>query len=170
MKKSDIRNAIEEEVKDYKTIEETATEDVKTAVDQKTQEVETKKQQIETAKAEIKADEERKAAEEAARKAEEEAKKGLKVGSATVKYGTYKGEDAATGETLVLKSDGTATLNGKSYKFTVGKYDFAQDISSVGSYEDAIILKNSDGTTFFALYVYNGRLCNDPNEYVYSGN
>ena len=99
-----------------------------------------------------------------------ETKTDFKVGSATVKYGTYKGTAAATGDTLVLKSDGTATLNGKSYNFTVGKYDFAQDISSIGSYEDAIILKNSDGTTYLGLYVYNGRLCNDPMEYVYSGN
>ena len=97
--------------------------------------------------------------------------KDFKVGSATVKYGTYKGTAAATGETLVLKSDGTATLNGKSYTFTVGKVDFAQDISSVGSYKDAIILKNSDGTTFFSVYVADdGTLCNEPNWYVYSGN
>ena len=53
MEKSDIRNAIESEIKECKTIEETVTEEVKTAVEQKVQEVENKKQQIETAKAEI---------------------------------------------------------------------------------------------------------------------
>ena len=96
--------------------------------------------------------------------------KDFKVGSATVKYGTYKGIDAATGETLILKSDGTATLNGKSYKFTVEKYNFGQDSSS-NSMEDGIIFKDSSGSIAFAVYVGNdGTLYNEPNGYVYSGN
>lgn len=96
--------------------------------------------------------------------------KDFKVGSATVKYGTYKGIDAATGETLILKSDGTATLNGKSYKFTVEKYNFGQDSSS-NSMEDGIVFKDSSGSIVFAVYVGNdGTLYNEPNGYVYNGN
>lgn len=76
----------------------------------------------------------------------------LKVGKNTIKYGTYKGIDAAEGDTLVLKTDGTARINGKNCKFVIGKYNFAQDISSDGT-EDAIIFKDSSGDTFFALYV-----------------
>ena len=96
--------------------------------------------------------------------------KDFKVGSATVKYGTYKGIDAATGDTLILKSDGTALINGKSYTFAVEKYNFGQDSSS-SSMEDGIVFKNSSGSTVFAVYVGNdGTLYNEPNGYVYSGN
>lgn len=93
----------------------------------------------------------------------------FKVGSATVKYGTYKGIDAATGETLILKSDGTATLNGKSYTFAVEKYNFGQDSSS-NSMQDGIVFRNSSGSIAFAVYVGdNGTLYDEPNGYVYSG-
>ena len=99
-----------------------------------------------------------------------ETKTDFKVGSTTVKYGTYKGIDAATGETLILKSDGTATLNGKSYTFAVEKYNFGQDSSS-NSMEDGIVFKDSSGSIVFAVYVGNdGTLYNEPNGYVYSGN
>lgn len=100
----------------------------------------------------------------------QETAKDFKVGNDTVKYGTYNGDVAATGNTLVLKPDGTAMLNGENYKFNIEKYDFAQDTSTTGSYKDAIVLKNSDGSIYFGLYVLNGRLCNEPMEYVYSGN
>lgn len=96
--------------------------------------------------------------------------KDFNVGSASIKYGTYNGEAGATGYTLVLKPEGTAILNGESYKFIIEKYDFAQDSSTEGSYKDAIVLKNSDGSTYFGLYVLNGKLCNDPMEFVYSNN
>ena len=106
MEKSDIRNAIESEVKEYKTIEETVTEEVKTAVEQKVKEVETKKQQIETAKTEIKADEERKATEE---QAKEQAQN-----NDDIKYGTYIGTGGNAGiyngAKLVIKPNNTYTM------------------------------------------------------------
>ncbi len=106
MEKSDIRNAIESEIKECKTIEENVTEEVKTAVEQKVQEVENKKQQIETAKAEIKADEERKAAEE---ETKEQAQN-----DDDIKYGTYKGTGGNAGvyngAKLVIKPNNTYTM------------------------------------------------------------
>lgn len=94
----------------------------------------------------------------------------LQIGSKTIKCGTYDGIFGATGDILVIKSDKTATLNGKEYTYKVGKYNFAQD-SSRDSYKDAIIFLNTTGDTAFALYVGNdGSLRNDPMEYVYSEN
>lgn len=94
----------------------------------------------------------------------------LKIGNKTIKYGTYTGIDAATGEILVIKNDNSATLNGTSYKYEVGNYNFTQDSSS-DSYKDGIIFKNSDGSIAFSLYVASdGSLKDDPMGYVYSGN
>ncbi len=76
---------------------------------------------------------------------------GIKVGSYNIKYGTYNGDAAATGETLVLKEDGTATLNGEKYTYKVGKYNFAQDSSS-DAYEDCLIL---EGSYTYHYYVLN---------------
>ena len=84
--------------------------------------------------------------------------------------GPTHGIFGATGDILVIKSDKTATLNGKEYTYKVRKYNFAQD-SSRDSYKDAIIFLNTTGDTAFALYVGNdGSLRNDPMEYVYSEN
>lgn len=92
----------------------------------------------------------------------------LKIGNKTIKYGTYTGIDAATGETLIIKNNNKAILNGITYKYEVGKYNFAQD-SSKKSYKDAIILKNDDGSIAFSLYVADdGSLKSDPIGYVYN--
>ncbi len=92
----------------------------------------------------------------------------FKLGNDTLKYGKYKGESAATGKTLILNPDNTAVLDGKTYKFSVEKYNFAQDSSS-DSYKDAIVLKNDDGSINSAFYFLNGKLRDDPMAYVYDG-
>ena len=94
---------------------------------------------------------------------------GLKVGSYTVKYGTYNGDAAVSGDILVINADGTATLNGESYSYSVGTNDFAQDSSS-SAVESAI---NFTGPTSFSLYVEDGgnRLTSGSGiDYIYSGN
>lgn len=180
MKKADIRNTIESEVKDYKTIEETVTEDVKTAVEQKVQEVETKKQQIETAKAEIKADEERKAAEEEAKKAAEEAALGLKVGKYRLKYGTYKlDSDMGAGlvGTIVLNQDGTfhikANFNqgsGQTENFDEdGTYTVGREYNSM-ELQDHISFRTKSGRTFGLFVVENNRMNSQWHGYHYVGN
>ena len=94
---------------------------------------------------------------------------GIKIGNTLVKYGTYNGDAAVMGDVLVLKSDGTATLNGTSYTYKVEKSTFAQD-SSGGSSEDALIFSGSNP---FTLYVDdNGKRLTQGSgfDYIYSGN
>ena len=180
MKKADIRKSIESEVKDYKSVEETVTDDVKTAVEQKAQEVETKKQQIETAKAEIKADEERKAAEEAARKAAEEAAKGLQVGKYRLKYGTYKlDNDMGMGlkGTITLNQGGTFHIksnfnqdSGQTESFDEdGTYTVGKDYNSF-ELQDAINFKTKSGRKFGFFVVRDNQLSSQWIGYEYSGN
>ena len=179
MKKADIRNNIESEVKDYKTIEETVTEDIKTEVEKKVEEVETKKQQIETAKAEIKAEEERKAAEEAAKKAAEEAALGLKVGKYRLKYGTYKlDNDMGMGlsGTIVLKQGGTfhikANFNqgsGQTEKYDEdGTYTVGREYNSY-DLQDAIKFKTKSGRSFSFFVVQNNKMNSQWLIYNYTG-
>lgn len=94
---------------------------------------------------------------------------GIKVGSSIVKYGTYNGDAAATGDTLVLKADGTCIYNGTSGKYSVGKHDFAQDSSSKGSEKDCIII---DVEYKYYYYPYNETTLTDGGafDFVYSGN
>ncbi len=74
---------------------------------------------------------------------------GLKIGNITIKYGTYEGQDAASGIELVIKKDGSCTYEGKNGTYTLGKHDFAQDISSQGHPVDCIIIK-----TDYTYYLY----------------
>ena len=93
----------------------------------------------------------------------------FKIGDYTVKCGTYKGEDAATGETLIVNSDGTAVLSANfgngieevKYTYKIEKHDFAQDISSSPSYEDAIVFYNADGSKAFGLCSFENNTLSD---------
>jgi len=73
---------------------------------------------------------------------------GISLGNYTVKYGNYEGDAAASGETLVLKENGTGTYNGKSCTWSKGTHDFAQDSSTRGSIKDCIIIKTSEGNYY----------------------
>ena len=174
MDEKTITENIKSSEKEYKDINEIITDDIKTATENKVKEIETKKEEIKVAeeeKAKKEAEAKAKAEEEARKKAEEEAKKGIKVGNKTVKYGRYKGKYAAEGETLTLKSDGTAKIesSGGTQNFTVsvGKYDFSQDITT--DYKDAILLYKN-GEKYMGLYVNSdGDLVLEPNFYTYIG-
>lgn len=99
--KEEIKGA----VSDYKPIENLVTEEVKQSVAEQTTNITNRENAIKEAEEAAK-----KAAEEKAKKeAEEEAKKGIKAGSYTLKYGTYKSE---WGYTYTLKSDGTYKYSG----------------------------------------------------------
>ena len=94
---------------------------------------------------------------------------GIKIGNTLVKYGTYNGDAAVMGDVLILKSDGTATLNGTSYTYKVEKSTFAQD-SSGGSSKDALVFSGSNP---FTLYIDdNGKRLTQGSgfDYIYSGN
>ena len=175
MDEKTITENIKSSEKEYKDINEIITDDIKTSTENKVKEIETTKEEIKVAeeeKAKKEAEEKARAEEEARKKAEEEAKKGLKVGNKTVKYGRYKGKYAAEGEILTLNSDGTAKIESssgtQSFTVSVGKYDFAQDITS--DYKDAILLYKN-GEKYMGLYVNSdGDLVLEPNFYTYIGN
>ena len=92
----------------------------------------------------------------------------ISVGSYNIKYGTYVGADASEGINLVLEKDGKCTYDNKPCTYQVGKFDFAQDESTKGSYKDCLII-TSDYT--YHLYPYNNSTLGDGdiNSYTYSG-
>ena len=169
-----LKEAVKSAVEGYKPEEKIITEEVKTQTEDTVSKLETKKEEIKKAEEEAK----RKAEEEAARKAAEEAAKGLKVGSYTIKYGTYVMNENSAYK-VVINADGTASVTlsdgnrtyDKKYTYKVGQHDFAQDISGP-SYETAIIMYNSDGTTAFAYFPTSSTELSegDGPGYVYSGN
>ena len=93
----------------------------------------------------------------------------IQVGDLNIKYGTYKGEAAVQGDTLVLKADGTATLNGEDYTYKVESHDFSQDSSSK-TIESALVFTGADS---FSLRATNGGktlTAGSGIDYTYSGN
>lgn len=94
---------------------------------------------------------------------------GIKLGNIFVKYGTYNGDAAVTGNTLIINSDATATLNGEKYNYSIGRRNISQDTSS-SIMVDAIFFY---GTDSFYLYAENNgkRLSQGSGfDYIYSEN
>lgn len=93
---------------------------------------------------------------------------GIKLGSYTINYGTYVGEAASSGITLVLNKDGSCTYDGNSCTYSVGTHDFAQDESTRGSIKTCLII-NADYTTY--LYPYSSTSIGDGdiNTFNYQG-
>lgn len=130
--KRKLKEAVTESVKEYKSEDEILTENVKETVENKLTELTNKKEKIKKVEEDKKKQEEEearlKAEEENKKKAEETTNKeieGLKVGSYTLKYGTYKGKDyeytdnadGAVDVLITLKSDETYTVT-RTYKAT----------------------------------------------------
>jgi len=139
---NELKKSIKVATENYQDINKTIKEEVKVATEAKVTELENKKEQIkideeEKAKKEAeekaKAEEEakKKAEEEVAKKAQEEANSSFKVGSYTMKYGTYKGtggfENCNQGAILILKSNGTYTLTDNRGKTKNGTFKPASD-------------------------------------------
>ena len=93
---------------------------------------------------------------------------GIKLGSYTINYGTYVGEAASSGITLVLNKDGSCTYDGNSCTYSVGTHDFAQDESTRGNIKTCLII-NADYTTY--LYPYSSTSIGDGdiNTFNYQG-
>ena len=93
---------------------------------------------------------------------------GIKIGNTIIKYGTYNGDAAVMGDVLIIKSDGSATLNGEKYTYKVGKHNFAQD-SSGSAVENALILEGK--YTYYYYVMDNGKILSQGSgmDYVYSG-
>lgn len=144
---NDIRDNIEKEADDYKEIEEVTTDKITNKVDTKLKELENTKVKIEEAKAEIKADNEKKAE-----------KEGLKVGSVTLKYGTYvsdvSNQDDKCYGTLTLKPDNKFHIKANcegSYPYKTldndGTYKVTKVLNSF-TYHDGIKFTTDNGVTF----------------------
>ena len=93
---------------------------------------------------------------------------GIKLGSYTINYGTYVGEAASSGITLVLNKDGSCTYDGNPCTYSIGTHDFAQDESTRGSIKTCLII-NTDYTTY--LYPYSSTAIGDGdiNTFNYQG-
>lgn len=144
----ELKKAVTKTIDNYQEIADIVTEDIKKSTSTKEEAIVKKQEEMKTAKEEVeKKQQEEKAKKEAEEKAKQEAEKkaneSLKVGSYTLKYGTYKGQYADEGNTLVLKQNGQCTYNGKSCTYTIGSHDFAQDASTQGSYKTCLVIKTS---------------------------
>lgn len=93
---------------------------------------------------------------------------GIKLGSYTINYGKYVGEDASSGITLVLNKDGSCTYDGNPCTYSIGTHDFAQDESTRGSIKTCLII-NAEYTTY--LYPYSSTAIGDGdiNTFNYQG-
>lgn len=94
---------------------------------------------------------------------------GIKLGNIFIKYGTYNGDAAVMGNTLIINSDATATLNGEKYNYSIGRKNISQDSSS-SNMVDAIFF---NGTNNFSLYAEdNGKRLTQGSgfDYIYSEN
>ena len=93
---------------------------------------------------------------------------GIKLDGYTINYGTYIGEVASSGITLVLNKDGSCTYDGNSCTYSVGTHDFAQDESTRGSIKTCLII-NTDYTIY--LYPYSSTAIGDGdiNTFNYQG-
>jgi len=148
----ELKEAINDTISIYKKIDKAITKSIKNEEKEKKELLEKKKEDMKKAKEEV----EKKAAEEKAK--EEAAKKGIKVGSYTLKYGTYKGEADGPNkdEILVLNEDGTCKYAGEACTYTVGSHDFTQD--GTPHVYDCLVI---NGKYTYYLYPYNSTTVGD---------
>lgn len=179
----DLKKAVTETVKEYKSQEQGITEEVKSQVEEKKTELNNKKETIKKAeeeKAKKEAEEKAAAETEAARKAAEEAAKGLKVGSHTLKYGTYKSDvsqmDSTMYGTITLNQNGTFHIKANcegSYPYPTlncdGTYKVGQ-VENSGSYSTGIHFTTSTGVKFMFEVVKDNAFSDQWHGYSYSGN
>lgn len=116
-----VKQEMTEAVNGYQSEQEILTEKVKQSVTDKTTNIINRENAIKEAEEKAKKEAEEKAKKEAEEKAktEEEAKNGIKAGSYTLKYGTYKNN---WGDVLTIKTNGTYVGNSSIYGKHSGKY------------------------------------------------
>ena len=125
---NELKKRVEKSIEIYEDISKVI-EANKKATDKLKEELKTKQDSIKSIKEEnARIEEEKQKQIEDEKKQESE---GIKLGNYTIKYGTYIGEAASEGYTLVLNKDGLCTYNGKSCTYTIGTHDFAQDSPSL---------------------------------------
>ena len=162
---NELKKRVEKSIEIYEDISKVI-EANKKATDKLKEELKAKQDSIKSIKEEnVRIEEEKQKQIEEEKKQESE---GIKLGNYTIKYGTYIGEAASEGYTLVLNKDGSCTYNGSACTYTIGTHDFAQDISTKGSYKTCLII-SYDYTDF--LFAYNNTTIGDGdlNLFTYSG-
>ena len=177
LSENDFKEAIENNVNEYKNQEQLITEEIKQTVTDKEAEITNKQEEMETAKEEVKKKE---AEEEAKRKAEEEAEKGFKVGSHRLQYGTYESDvgimDSSMYGTIILNSDGTCHIKANCE----GDYPY-EELDCDGTYKatraidyhdyyDAIEFTTDTGVTFTFEVSSDNAFSDQWHGYTYTGN
>ena len=191
LEEKDLKEAITNQIEEYKPVDKVVTKEVETQIEKKIEETSKTKEEMVKAKAEV----EKKQAEEKAKKeAEEKAKKeaeekaklaaGLKVGSQTLKYGTYTTSVPHGGingadlyGTITLKPDGKfhikTNFEQSSGEAKVvdedGTYTTGKSMNSYDS-QDTIFFTTNSGYKF-SYFVTNSSYFNSQwIIYKYSGN
>ncbi len=169
--KSNLKQTIKQAVNGYKDVNETITEEVKTATKDQITKIEETAQNIKTAQ------------EEAAKKAAE----GLKVGNCTLKYGTYKSDvsqmDSKYYGTITLRQNGTFHIKA-NYNERSGLYTDTDPLDCEGTYKvqlnestgypgevaNMIHFTPNVGDKFVFEVVKNNAFSDQWHGYSYSGN
>ncbi|MBQ9011363.1 MAG: hypothetical protein IJ093_01800 [Bacilli bacterium] len=184
LEEKELKEAITNEVDNYQAKDQIVTEKVTKQVEEKVTEVEKTKQEMADAKAAV---EKKEAEEKAKREAEEREKalkEGLKVGSQTLKYGTYTTSVPGGGMngndlygTITLKPNGEFHIktnfeqsSGESKTIDEdGTYTTGKSMNSYDS-QDTIFFKTNSGYKF-SYFVTNSSYFNSQwIIYKYSGN
>jgi len=178
--KNNLKQTIKQAVNGYKDVNETITEEVKTATQDQLTKIEETAQNI------------KKAQEEAAKKAAEEeaakkAAEGLKVGKHTLKYGTYKSDvskmDSKYHGTITLRQNGTFHIKA-NYNESSGLYTDTDPLDCEGTYKvqlneptgypgevaDMIHFTPNVGDKFVFEVIKNNAFSDQWHGYSYSGN
>lgn len=156
--KDELNKIVEKQVSIYEDISKTI-EANKKVVEKLKEELVAKQEKIKSIKEEnLKIEEQKK-----------EASNEIKVGNYGIKFGTYNGQDAVEGETLILSKDGVCTFNGVACTYKVGTHDFAQDLSSEGSIKPCLIIE-ADYTYYYHPIDVGTLSDGDISQFVYSGN
>lgn len=169
--KSDITKSFKDSVKKYKNENNSFDIIAKEIVEKENKKIEEilNKQTTDAYEANKKAEEEKKAQEEASKQTSSSSSNGINVGGMTVKYGTYNGDAAESGSTLVINSGGTCTYNGSACTYSVSKEDFGQDSSTAGSYKDCLNININGRSTCYMVSDGGSRINNGGFEFYYVG-
>lgn len=184
LEEKDLKEAITNQIEEYKPADKVVTKEVETQIEKKVEETSKTKEEMVKAQAEV----DKKVAEEKAKKEAEEREKalkaGLKVGSQTLKYGTYTTSvphGGANGSdlfgTITLKPDGKFHIktnfeqsSGEARTIDEdGTYTTGKSMNSYDS-QDTIFFTTSSGYKF-SFFVTNSSYFNSQwIIYKYSGN
>ena len=163
----ELKENLNDGTKEYKTNDKITDKKVQEQVEKKVTEVNTKQEEMTKAQEAVKQKEE-----EERKRAEEEAKKGFKVGSYTLKYGTYKsnleGDVVGNNGKYTINQNGTYTYTkdkDREYNQSTKQY-FETSVQESGTYEAK--MASNDGVPVLSI-CFNPTSSNIK-QYLYYGN